>query len=429
MKHTFSIATGACVVALLVGCGRPPPSAAPNPEPRGDHWLGEPVTMATPAGPGARFPHVASTEDGAITVMSWLEPTRDEGGFRLRFARWQDGRWGEPVDVAIGQDWFVNWADFPSVVPMAGGPWAAHWLQQKPGGVYSYDVMVRLSDDQGRTWSESRSPHDDGTATEHGFVSLAQVDKRPYAVWLDGRNTAGEGHGHGQGDGGADAEHAAAAGAMTLRGALLQTTGVAAGVEIDARVCDCCQTDVASTRDALVLVYRDRSDDETRDIRVARLVDGTWSQPVVVHADGWRIDACPVNGPAVAAAGNTVVVAWFTAPDQPRVRVAFSADGGQTFAVPIEVASGKVVGRVDVVTLDDGRAVVSWLAEGTDGAVIRAQSFTAAGPATSPVDIARTNVARSSGFPQLVRVPGGLLFAWTSTGAEPAVITALAPLH
>jgi hypothetical protein len=110
------------------------------------------------------------------------------------------------------------------------------------------------------------------------------------------------------------------------------------------------------------------------------------------------------------------------------VRLAWSKDGGRTFDAPIEVASGKVVGRVDVVVLEDGRAVVSWLAEGPQGAAIRAQPFTSTGPAAPAIDIASTNIARSSGFPQMVRVPGGLLFAWTATGTEPAVVTALAPL-
>jgi hypothetical protein len=148
-----------------------------------------------------------------------------------------------------------------------------------------------------------------------------------------------------------------------------------------------------------------------------------------VHADGWRIDACPVNGPAVAAHGDEVAVAWFTAPDQPRVRVAFSADGGRTFGPPLEVASGKVVGRVDVVLLQDGRAVVSWLAETVNGAVIRAQPFNRIGATDVARDIATANVARSSGFPQMVRVENGLLFAWTENGSTPAVRTAFAPLH
>ena len=45
------------------------------------------------------------------------------------------------------------------------------------------------------------------------------------------------------------------------------------------------------------------------------------------------------------------------------------------------------------------------------------------------MDVAQSDIARSSGFPQMVRAPGGLLFAWTTSGGEPTVRTAFAPLH
>jgi hypothetical protein len=176
-------------------------------------------------------------------------------------------------------------------------------------------------------------------------------------------------------------------------------------------------------------VYRDRSADETRDIQSARLVNGSWSAPVAVHADGWRIDACPVNGPAVAARGDDVAVAWFTAPDQPRVRLAFSPDGGRTFSKPQEVASGKLTGRVDVVLLADGRAIVSWLVETPAGAAIRVQPFTRQGVAGPAIDIATAAIARSSGFPQMLEAGDGLLFAWTGNEANPIVHAAFAHLN
>jgi hypothetical protein len=136
-----------------------------------------------------------------------------------------------------------------------------------------------------------------------------------------------------------------------------------------------------------------------------------------------------VNGPAVATRGDTVAVAWFTAPDLPRVRLAFSVDGGRTFSPPLEVASGAVAGRVDVVLLADGRAVVSWLATADSSAAIRVQSFTAAGPAGSAVDVVSASVARSSGFPQMIEVADGLLFAWTGADPAPNVQTAFAALN
>jgi hypothetical protein len=218
---------------------------------------------------------------------------------------------------------------------------------------------------------------------------------------------------------------------MTLRAATIGPDGRVVGKdeEIDRRTCDCCQTDAALTADGPIVVYRDRGDDEVRDVAIARLQGGRWSAPAAVHADGWKIDACPVNGPAVAARGRNVVVAWFTAPDRPRVRVAFSADAGQTFSAPVEVASGDVLGRVDVVLLDDDRAVVSWLRQGPAGAEILAQPFNRSAATGAAVVVADTSVQRSSGFPQMVVAGNGLLFAWTESGEAPRLRTAYATLR
>ena len=381
-------------------------------------WLGDVTPLAGPAGTGSRYPHLATGHDGRV-VLSWLQ-AQPQGGFALQQAAWHDGRWGAAATVASGTDWFVNWADFPSVVPITASTWAAHWLQQKPGSVYSYDVRISVSRDAGATWSAPMSPHDDGTPTEHGFVTLYPGDGDTQAVWLDGRHTGG-GHDHSGGS----------PGAMTLRGARIGAGGVRIGTdhEIDGRVCDCCQTDVALTADGPVVVYRDRSAGEVRDIALARYQGGGWSEPVHVHADGWKIDACPVNGPAVDARGRTLAVAWFTSPDRPRVRLAFSDDAGRTFTTPVEVASGDVDGRVDVVLLDDGRAVVSWLQQAPAGAEIRAQPFTRDGAAGPAVVVAGTSVHRSSGFPQMVRAGDGLMFAWTDAGDPPQVRTAFARLR
>jgi hypothetical protein len=386
--------------------------------PAGKDWLGPVANASMPAVDGSRYPHLAAAANGAA-VMSWLEPGAD-GGFALRHATWNGASWTPPRTVAAGTDWFINWADFPSVVPATAKTWAAHWLQQKPGNVYSYDVRIAVSRDSGATWSAPMSPHDDGTPTEHGFVALFPAGRDVSAVWLDGRKTAG-GHDHAAGD----------QGAMTLRGATFGDDGarIATDVELDARVCDCCQTGAALTDDGPVVVYRDRGTSEVRDISLVRYSDGRWSEPVAVHDDGWTIDACPVNGPSVDARGREVVIAWFTAPDVPRIRLAYSHDAGRSFAPPIEVASGAVTGRVDVVLLEDGRAVVSWLGQSANEPQILAQPFTREGPAGAAVAVATTSVARSSGFPQMVRAGDGLLFAWTESTDPPRVSGAFATLR
>jgi hypothetical protein len=265
------------------------------------------------------------------------------------------------------------------------------------------------------------SPHADGTPTEHGFATLLPVGPAVLAIWLDGRRTqGGEGHDH------------QAAGAMTLRSLAIDRAGLGSGAgdEIDTRVCDCCQTDAALTDEGPIVAYRDRSATEIRDIGVVRLTAAGWTAPQLVHADGWHMTGCPVNGPAIDARGQEVAVAWFTAPDRPRVRLAFSSDGGRTFSPHVEVAAGAVAGRVDVVLLHDGRAVVSWLADAPGGAEFVAQPFSRDGSvAGSPVLIARSSIERASGFPQMVRSGDRLVFAWTQAGEPSSLRTAVARLR
>jgi len=186
---------------------------------------------------------------------------------------------------------------------------------------------------------------------------------------------------------------------------------------LDTRICDCCQTAAAVTSRGPVVVYRDRSPDEVRDIAIVRQVSGRWTEPAVVHVDNWQIAACPVNGPSVAASGDRVAVAWFTAArDTARVRVAFSTDGGATFGAPLRVDDGQPLGRVDVELDGEGRAVVLWLERtgyGGGAAEIRLRGVTQGGWKTAATAITSSAAARSSGFPRMVRRGRELVVAWT----------------
>jgi hypothetical protein len=210
----------------------------------------------------------------------------------------------------------------------------------------------------------------------------------------------------------------AASNEMTVRFRQAGSTGPT-GPEtlLDARSCECCQTDAALTSSGPVVVYRDRSELEIRDIYVTRWTAEGWTEGVAVHDDGWEIAGCPVNGPAVAALGQRVVVAWFTgAGGAPRVYAAFSADGGASFGAPIRVDGDDPTGRVDVVLRPDGRALVSWIERtGGEAAEIRLVTVTEKGSG-DPIVVASSSASRSSGFPRLVEAPwdaNHLVMAWT----------------
>jgi len=392
----------ACVVA---GCGQ-----------RG------PALLETPAAPGASLPRLSTDPEG-VAWLSWVEPK--DSGHALRFARFEESAWGAARTAAEGDDWFVNWADFPSVVHLGEDRLAAHWLRKVEGGPYAYHLLMAVSTDGGAHWSAPVTPHAEASATEHGFASLFALPGGAGAVWLDGRNTAGAGHSDAHED-----EHGHGHGVMSLRAGGLDWSGDRLPeTELDPMTCDCCPTAAGNLPDGVVIVYRDRSPAEIRDIRAATLGPDGWSTPVLVSDDGWEMPACPVNGPVVATHGQRVAAAWFTAAGgAPRVRLAFSMDGGRHWDPPMEIAAGAVLGRVAIVMPDADSAVVSWLEQPRGRAEIRFRRVSAGGNAGSAYKLATTVAARSSGFPQMTLAGDRLLFAWTAVGDPATVRTATAPL-
>jgi hypothetical protein len=205
------------------------------------------------------------------------------------------------------------------------------------------------------------------------------------------------------------------------------------GAALDPRACDCCQTDAALSAAGPLVVYRDRSEGEVRDIAITRLTGGSWTRPAIVHADDWVIAGCPVNGPAVAAVGRHVAVAWFTAArDTPRVNVAFSKDAGASFGEAFRVDAGDPVGRVDVLVMDDGAAVVTWLERADESADVRTRLIDADGTVRSSTRVASSRAERAAGFPRTVLAgqDGDLiLYAWTDPGTPTMVRTASVALR
>jgi hypothetical protein len=350
--------------------------------------------FAQNAGPGASAPFLSAS--GNTLLLSWLEPVANTDRVALRFARMTDGKWSAARTIVERNDFFVNWADFPSIVADGRGVLYTHWLQKTGQGTYAYDVRMTVSRDGGQTWDESFVLNRDGKQTEHGFVSLAPIARGGVgAAWLDGRKMGGGHDEHGE---------------MTVRYATIDSKGrITSDVELDARACECCATGLAMTSSGPVIVYRDRSADEIRDIAVVSLN----TRPRPVHADGWKINGCPVNGPQIDAIDAVSAVAWFTAAnDLPRVHVSFSTDGAKTFSKPIRIDEGKPLGRVDVLMMDRTTALATWVEQTSGGAEIRAR-LVRAGGVEPAVRIADSSPSRAAGFPRIARLGRDVWVAWT----------------
>ena len=322
------------------------------------------------------MPFVAGDGNGGF-VVSYVN------GDSFRFVTIRGGKVSAPREIAKG-NLLVNRADFP-VIAVKGNTMIAQWSTRKEHGAI---VHVARSEDRGATWSKARTPHPN-QVSQFGFVSLAPTGD---AVWLDGRMLKGGMEGEGD---------------MQLRHGVFP---FAKETTLDTRVCDCCQTAMAMTSAGPIVAYRDRSSDEMRDISIVRRTKSGWTKPKTLHADGWKIAGCPVNGPQIDARGKRIAVAWFTAPNnQPRVHAAFSNDAGATFSKPVRIDVAKTAGRVDIAWIDDASAAVSWVEQRADKTMLFARRVAPTGRLGAPVA-----VGEAHGFPRLAVSRQNVGLVWAS---------------
>ena len=334
--------------------------------------------------------------------ISWTEQVLDSNF--LYISKLEGDSWTNKELITKGTDWFVNWADFPSISlnEVSGSIFSFH-LQKSSEETFSYDVNYHINSKD--TWNDMNKIHDDNTFSEHGFVSSIPYKDGFMVSWLDGRNTYGVGdHGH-------------AKGAMTIRSAVLDSNGnIVSQNVIDKMVCECCQTSMAISGGIPIVVYRNRSDSEIRDIYFSRYIDSNWSDPKPVHDDGWEINGCPVNGPNVDSYGDNVVVSWFSASNgRPKVNLKFSTDNGRTFGdkILIDEVENSPLGRVDIEFISETEAMISWLSTVDGKGKLLIRKIKTNGDIGPIKVVEEVSTERSTGFPQIEEFNDDVYISWT----------------
>ena len=340
------------------------------------------------------------SNDGSLS-LSWISSNEGEKS-TLNFSQFKDGKWVNPQTMATGSDWFVNWADFPAHA-INEDLILSSYLKKSDSGTYTYDVILSLQKLSGEKIKEDFLLHTDGVKAEHGFVSIIPNHNQGFFItWLDGRNTVEKDLG---------GHHKP----MTIRFAQITNKGdIINESELDSVTCDCCQTSIAVTNNGPVVVYRDRSEKEIRDIYIARNINGIWEVPTPIHNDGWEINGCPVNGPKVAFNSNNLAVSWFTVSNEkPTVNLSFSKSNGASFGNPIKINDNDAIGRVDVAFLNPQEVLVSYI-EGDDvGTYLRIKKVSIDGKVSAPITISKINGGRSTGVPQLEILNNEIFIVWT----------------
>ncbi len=324
-----------------------------------------------------------------------------------------------------------NWADFASLAVGTDDALTAQWFQKPSSAAdaHGYDGWYSRSDDAGRTW---RTPARLG----HEFVALAPLSQgRTLAIWLESARVR-DPHAAPRPKRDPNVKrdpnaprptrdpNAPYAPSMKLLARLLAPDGSSLGEwTVDPDVCTCCQNTVAVLPgDRVFAAYRGHTADEIRDNKFSTfdLATRTWSAPATLRDDGWKIAACPVNGPAADTRGPALAVAWFTAANgTPRVQARYSANSARTFTAPLVIDLGRPMGRLETVMLADQTALILWMEMGTaeNAAGIYARRLWPDGKLSAPQLVADSSQARSSGFPRAaLRPTGRVVMSFTQPG-------------
>lgn len=394
VQKTCIAFTAAAVAATAIACGAPDPA----------EWkIASLNALESPAGANSSEPQLSVSPRGAL--LSWIE--RVGTTTSLKFAERTGSGWTQPVTAASGQDWFLSYADVPSVQRLGGGTLVAQWLENTDPQLEAYNLRMSYSKDDGKTWAASFLPHNDGTKSQHGFASMFDLPGNGLGVlWLDGRNSAFD-------------FDKPETGTMELRYASFDSNMKQTGdIEVDHRVCECCQTTAAITADGPLVAFRDLTPDSIRDIGVSRLEGAKWTETTIVAPDKFAIDFCPVNGPAMSARGRDVAVAWFTVKnDLGQALAAFSSDAGRTWTAPQRLDELGSLGRVDIELLDDGSAVASWVEYAGGKTDLRLRRIDKTGARSAAQNIVAVSGGRASGFPRMARQGDQLIFAWSESAS------------
>ena len=94
--------------------------------------------------------------------MSWIES--DSLNNYLYYSKLENNKWSKKELIVEGDNWFINWADFPSISRNSkNGKMMAHYLKKSYDLTLSYDIKFLIKNEQ---WSNEKLLHSDNTKSE-----------------------------------------------------------------------------------------------------------------------------------------------------------------------------------------------------------------------------------------------------------------------
>ncbi|HTZ31532.1 MAG TPA: sialidase family protein [Methylomirabilota bacterium] len=301
-----------------------------------------PQTLSVPGDPGAATRHPKIGGDNvASSVIHFLTVLGEGDNSRLALLNSNDSgdTFEKPVWVSEkGAKFSSHGENSPALLITPEVTYAA-WNQ---GG----DIRLSRSMNWGASFEKPVRISDKPEKDYSGYVSIGVAPNGDvYAVWLDTRDRE-DGHE-----------------VYSLYLARSKDHGATFGknVRVAAHVCECCRPNVSFGPNGEVLAFwRHIYPGNVRDMTVAVSRDNgeTFSAPVRIAEDNWKLEGCPDSGVAVARTGDRVYAAWLTeaSPTRSGVRMTWSDDAGKTWAAPVMASQKTLDANYPAMSVaDDGR--------------------------------------------------------------------------
>jgi len=298
------------------------------------------------------------------------------------------------------------------------------------------------STDDGRTFSKAATVAGDGLSGARGWhAATLGYDHAVHIVWLDGRNAAPHQPGHVHGP----STSLRAGTAKPSSGPReaprqdvfhaswkLTETGIGQRVEnsVAANVCFCCKTAAATAGENVYVAWRHIYEGSIRDIAVSRSTDNgaTFGAPIRVSEDGWKLDACPDDGPSMAADSHGGIhIAWPTlvVGTTPRKGIFYaslssvtSLSGDVAFTPRLRLDSGEAAAAHPQLASDDhGNVAVVWDEQVGGGRRIVVRRVSE-GKARAP----ETFDGEGASYPVVAAADGYWIVFWSAESAGKSVI-------
>lgn len=356
------------------------------------------------------------TSMGSDVAVAWGAAAGGQGDIYVAMSRDGGRTFAAPVRVnSVAGEARISGEIAPRVTLSAGksgAPIVSVTWNAKDNGT---QLKTARSTDGGKTFGPAISLQAGLPPGDRGWqAAAADRNGKLHVIWLDHRGMAAAGD-HamhkGEGDGAALAQRSG-----------LYYWGGAPERELFKGVCYCCKTALAiGPNDEIYAAWRHVFPGNLRDMGFTMSRDGgkTFSPLVRVAEDGWSINGCPDDGPAMAVdAAGIIHLAWPTVKNEAGVILYANSKDGVTFSAPARVPTlgGPKPSHPQIAVDANGRVVIAW-DEAING-VRQAASVTRSADGT----FAKAVAIGDGTYPVMTSSDGSVVTAWTSGAVNQTVI-------